>query len=184
MNVVHAADIPPLASCGVALVWCPYGQLQMLGRGGAESRMVELARAGVPIGIGSDIPRVTHVSSLGTLAIGGAAATGAPISGAEILRMRTLGAATSVGAQTTVGSIEIGKCADLVIRKAHASEHLGLDAALEFGAIAGPDSIAAVLVNGRTVVKDGELLTADAPATAARAHRSARALLARVMRSK
>jgi 5-methylthioadenosine/S-adenosylhomocysteine deaminase len=176
MNVVHQGDVPLLAAHGVRIVWCPYGQLQMLGRGKLEGRMVQLARAGVVVGIGSDIARATHVGALGTLAIGAAAATGLQTNGREVLRMRTLGAAGSVGADDAVGSIEVGKYADIVIRKPRASEHLAHDHALEFGAIAGSDSIAAVIVNGRTAVADGAVTNADEDAIVQRAQSSARRL--------
>jgi cytosine/adenosine deaminase-related metal-dependent hydrolase len=182
MNVVHRDDVGLLASHGVRVVWCPYGQLQMVGRGGAEGRMAELFRAGVPIGIGSDIARATHVGALGTLAAVSAAATAVPLSGREILRMRTLGSAATVGADESVGSLEVGKCADIVVRKANASEQLGLDHSLEAGVIAGPDSVSTVIVDGRVVVKDGEVLTADEAAASARARDSARRLLSRISR--
>lgn len=180
MNVVHASEVDLLASHGVRVVWCPYGQLQMIGRGGAEGRMGELWRAGVGVGIGSDIARATHVGALGSLALAASAATGLALTGSEILQIRTLGSAASVGAEAVVGSIEAGKYADLVIRKPRASEHLGLDPALELGVIAGADSIAAVIVNGRTVVENGELLTADEAAITTRAQSSAQNLLRRI----
>ena len=80
------------------------------------------------------------------------------------------------GADDKVGSIEVGKYADIVIRKPRASEHLALDHSLEFGAIAGSDSIAAVIVNGRTVVENGVVKNADADAIVQRAQTSARRL--------
>lgn len=181
MNVVRPNDVALLSSRGVRVVWCPYGQLQMVGRSSAEGRMAQLSRAGVSIGIGSDIARATHVGSLGTLAVGAAAATGVPLSGREILRMRTLGSAATIGAEASVGSIEAGKCADIVLRKPEASEHLGLDPALEFGVIAGADSVATVIVDGRVVFERGELLSADEPGIVSRARESARSLLSRVM---
>jgi 5-methylthioadenosine/S-adenosylhomocysteine deaminase len=85
-----------------------------------------------------------------------------------------------VGADSYVGSIEPGKRADLVVRKAGAPEHLGNDHALEMGVIAGPDTIAAVIVDGRIVVQRGELQTGDEAAIIARAHESARRLWKRV----
>jgi 5-methylthioadenosine/S-adenosylhomocysteine deaminase len=181
MNILRGSDVHLLASHGVRVVWCPYGQLQMIGRGGAECRMTELARAGGAVGIGSDIPRITHVDALGTLAIGNAAAAGGPLSGREILRMRTVGSAATVGAEAMVGSIEVGKQADLVIRKAGASEQLGLDPALEAGVIAGADSVRSVIVGGQLIVEDGELLTADGSAIVTRARESARRLLSSVI---
>jgi 5-methylthioadenosine/S-adenosylhomocysteine deaminase len=180
MNVVRPEEVPLLAAHGVRIVWCPYGQLQMIGRGGVKGRMPELWRAGVSVGIGSDIARVTHVGALGTLAIACAAASGSAASGREILRARTLGSAATVGAERDVGSIEAGKRADIVVRKVRTSEHLAHDPALELGVIAGPDSIAAVIVNGRVVVKADELLTGDEPSIVSRAQDSARRLWQRV----
>jgi 5-methylthioadenosine/S-adenosylhomocysteine deaminase len=176
MNVVRQPEIALLAERGVRLVWCPYGQLQMIGRSGAEPRMPELWRAGVSVGIGSDIARATHVAALGTMASACAVASGFAASGTEILRARTMGSAASVGAETEVGSIEVGKRADVVVRHANSAEHLALDHALEAGVIAGPNSIAAVLVDGNLVVERGELLTGDAASIIARAQESVRRL--------
>lgn len=181
MNVVHPGDVPLLSSHGVRVVWCPYGQLQMVGRANAEGRMAALSRAGVAVGIGTDIARATHVAALGTVAAVAAAATGAPLSGSEILRMRTLSSAATVGAELSVGSIEVGKRADIVVRKPQASEHLGLDPALEFGVIAGADSVATVVVDGRVVFEDGHAVAADESAIVARARDSVKSLLSRVM---
>jgi cytosine/adenosine deaminase-related metal-dependent hydrolase len=181
MNVVHPSDVALLSSHGVRVVWCPYGQLQMVGRSSAEGRMAELFRAGVAVGIGSDIARATHVHALGTVAAVAAAATGNPLSGREILRMRTVGSAATIGAESSVGSIEVGKCADIVVRKPQASESIGLDPALELGVLSGADSVATVIVDGRIVYEGGHVLTADEGAIVANARGSARSLLSRVL---
>ncbi|MBZ9994069.1 amidohydrolase family protein [Mesorhizobium sp. BH1-1-4] len=180
MNAVHPGDVRLLAAHGVGVVWCPYGQLQMLGRGGAEGRMVELHRAGVAVGIASDIPRVVHFSALGTLAAVTAAATGLAATGREILRMRTVGSAATVGAASELGSLEIGKRADFVVRRPDVSENLGRDPALEFAVIADASTIDSVFVDGKCVVKHGEVLKDDTPAVVARAHQSVRSLAARL----
>lgn len=140
MNAVHSGDVEILAAHEVGIVWCPYGQLQMLGRGGAEGRMVELHRAGVKVGIASDIPRVVHFNGLGSLAAVTAAATGLAASGREILRMRTIGSAATVGAASELGSLEEGKRADFVVRRPDVSENLGRDHALEFAVLADANS--------------------------------------------
>ncbi|RWA75244.1 MAG: hypothetical protein EOQ28_09060 [Mesorhizobium sp.] len=180
MNAVHPDDVQILAAHRVGVVWCPYGHLQMLGRGGAEGRMVELHRAGVKVGIASDIPRVVHFSALGSLAAVTAAATGLAASGREILRMRTLGSAATVGAASELGSLEVGKRADFVVRRPDVSENLGRDPALEFAVIAEASSIDYVFVDGKCVVKHGEVLRADAPAVIALAHQSVRGLAERL----
>ncbi|RWI16548.1 amidohydrolase family protein [Mesorhizobium sp.] len=180
MNVVHPGDVQIISTHNVGVVWCPYGQLQMLGRGGAEGRMVELHRAGTKVGVASDIPRVVHFSALGTLAAVTSAATGLAASGREILRMRTLGAAATVGAASELGSLEEGKRADFVVRRPDVSENLGLDPALEFAVIADANSIDCVFVDGKRVVEHGQILKGDASAAVARAHQSVRGLAARL----
>jgi 5-methylthioadenosine/S-adenosylhomocysteine deaminase len=180
MNAIRPSDVQILAGNRVGVVWCPYGQLQMLGGAGTEGRMVELHRAGGKVGIASDIPRAVHFSGLGTLATVSAAATGLAAWGSEILRMRTFGAAATVGADRQVGNLEVGKRADIVLRKPDASENLKLDPATEFGVIAGPDSISAVFVDGQLVVEKGEVKTCDEKAIVTRAHCSVRGLATRL----
>lgn len=180
MNAVHPGDVQIISAHGVGVVWCPYGQLQMLGRGGAEARMVELHRAGAKVGIGSDIPRAVHFSGLGTLATVTASATGLAASGSEILRMRTLGSAATVGAASELGSLEVGKRADFVVRRPDVSENLGRDPALEFAVIADASTVDSVFVDGKCVVQDGEVLKADPIAVVALARQSVRGLAARL----
>src|SRR6185295_2995039 len=99
------------------IVWCPYGQLRMIGAGAAEPRMLALARSGCPVGLATDIPRTVNFDALGTLAVANAAACGTlPLPG-EILRMRTAGAAATVGAHD-VGRLAPGQRADIVVRSA------------------------------------------------------------------
>jgi cytosine/adenosine deaminase-related metal-dependent hydrolase len=179
MNVVRADEVALLAARGVRVVWCPYGQLQMIGRE-AEPRMAALDRAGVAIGIGSDIPRAVRFDGLGTLALAAASAAGEPIAPAALWRLRTRGAAASVGADRDVGSLEPGKRADIVIRAPHGAESFGFDAALELAVLAGRDSVRMVLVNGRIVMQDGAVLRVDEAAVTARAHASSRAIAQRI----
>ncbi len=179
MNVVRAEDVALLATQGVRVVWCPYGQLQMIGRG-AEPRMTALDRAGVAVGIGSDIPRAVRFDGLGTLALAAAAAAGEPIAPAALWRLRTIGAAASVGAERAVGSLEPGKRADIVIRAPGCAEAFGFDHALELAALAGRGSVRTVLVNGRIVMQDDAVLRVDEAAVTARAHASARAIAGRI----
>jgi cytosine/adenosine deaminase-related metal-dependent hydrolase len=180
MNVVRPDEVALLAARGVRLVWCPWGQLQMIGRGGAEPRMAALDRAGVAIGLGSDIPRAVRFDALGTLALAAAAAAGDPIAPAALWRLRTSGAASSVGAEHEIGTLAPGKRADVVIRAPGGAESFGFDAGLELAALAGRDSVRMVLVNGRIVIQDGHVLRVDEAAVIARAHASARAIAERI----
>lgn len=79
----------------------------------------------------------------------------------DVLEMATLGGARAVGLQDTIGSLEVGKAADLVVlRRAPALVPLN-DVVRQL--VFGParDAIAQVVVGGRTVVDDGHLATID-----------------------
>lgn len=180
MNVVHAEDVEPLRASDTRLVWCPYSQLRAIGGGMAEPRMPQLVRAGLSVGLATDIPRTVSFDALGGLATGNAAACGASLHSAEVLRLRTIGAAATVGAAEDVGSIEVGKRADIVVRAPSASEALGVDPAWEIAVLGVTEPPALTLINGVPVVRNGALLTSD-PAEAVRsARRSAEGILKRI----
>ena len=180
MNVVHKGDVELLAQGKTGIVWCPYSQLRMLGTAGAEPRSVELARAGAAVALATDIPRTVNFDAIGTLATGAAVASGTPAQPREILRMRTIAAAATVGADGELGSIEVGKRADLVVRAPTASEALGLDPLWESAILGCGTAPALVLINGRVVLRDGVPLSVDPGAVAAQARRSVRGLLQRI----
>ncbi|WP_163266179.1 amidohydrolase family protein [Chelativorans alearense] len=181
MNLVRENEIGLLADHGIRVVWCPYGQLQMLGRRGTQSRMAALARSGIPVGIASDIPRACDFDGLGTLAICASAAVADSIHPNQVLRMRTIGAAATIGAEGEVGSLEVGKRADFVVRQPQESVNFGFDMPLELAVIGGRHTIRSVFVAGRKTVNAGRVVTGlDEAAVVAWAHRSARAIASRI----
>ena len=179
MNVLRPDDIAILARRGAALVWCPYGQL-MMAPDGVEGRMPDAFRQGIDVGIASDIARVCNFDDLGTLATVASQVIGRPVASHEVFRMRTLGAAATIGAAADIGSLEPGKRADIVIRRPSPSEDLGLDRAHEVAVLGRRTSVDTVLVGGRTVVSDGRVVTVDEDRVIAAAHRSARVLASRI----
>lgn len=180
MNLLSDSEIGLLAERAARLVWCPGGQLAMIGKGGARGRMATAHRAGIQVGIASDIPRGFNFDGLGTLAFLTGKASGDPVEARDVFLMRTLGAAASIGAEAELGSLEAGKTADFVIRRPQSAEALGFDPYLEQAVAAGRDTIDRVYVAGRCVLKDGMPTRADAPEIVARAHQSARAIATRI----
>jgi len=179
LNVVHDQDIDRLAAASVKLVWCPAGQLQMIGKGGAAPRTGPLHRAGISIGLASDIPRNASFTAMGALASAALAAQGSALSAQDILRMRTVEAAASVGASAEVGSLQAGNLADVVVRRPSSPSNLGLDPHHELAILGGGD-VAHVVVGGRVVLADGHLIHAN-PGTALQiARASVRGLASRL----
>jgi cytosine/adenosine deaminase-related metal-dependent hydrolase len=171
MNRLSKGDADLLASAGAACVWCPYGQLRVLSHPEAEPRMTELVRSRVPMGLGSDIARVINLDGLGSLAVAASTVTGNPVTAAEVLHMRTVGAATSIGA-TDVGALQAGYRADLVVRYPSATQDLGVDACVEAALLACRGTVRAVVVDGEVVVDDGVPTWLDAEQAVADARAS------------
>lgn len=179
MTVIHRNDVALLGDTGTGIVWCPFQQMRAMGNGRAEPRMVELARAGAAVAVATDIPRNLNFDALGSLAVCNAAALGVPVNADELLRMRTIGAAKSVGAGDFVGSLEIGKRADLVVREPASSEALGLDPYAETAVVGITRPPALTVINGKIVLRHGQPLGIDAEAAALLARASVKGLLTR-----
>jgi 5-methylthioadenosine/S-adenosylhomocysteine deaminase len=82
----------------------------------------------------------------------------------KVFEMATLGGARALGIESHIGSLEIGKLADVVIlwpRRARNSPAAGGDPISELVYSRSAADVRTVLVGGRTVVCDGVLSTAD-----------------------
>jgi cytosine/adenosine deaminase-related metal-dependent hydrolase len=94
----------------------------------------------------------------------------------QALRLGTYGGAQVLGREAEIGSLEPGKLADLVLWRVDGLGHSSIAdpvAALVLGA-AAPVTLS--LVNGRAVVEDGRLATADEELIARDARSQARRL--------
>jgi hypothetical protein len=95
--------------------------------------------------------------------------------------MQTLEGARAAGLGQLIGSLEIGKRADIVIRSAEAAEMApGVDPAHQLIAIGHGATADTVLVNGRVVLKSGRSTMLDECAVASDAHQSAKRVAQRL----
>lgn len=180
MNVIHPDDISTLASTGTRIIWCPFAQLRAVGAGAAEPRMLELHHRGVAVALATDIPRTLNFDALGSVAAAGLAATGRAACGTDILRMRTIDAARSIGAEFELGSLEIGKRADIVVRSPASGEMLGIDLAWETAVLGLSASPSLVLTNGVAALRSGVPTRIDVAQATHKAHLSIRRLIDRL----
>ncbi len=179
MNVVRPDDVALFAEAGVGIVWCPFGQLHMVGEGGAEPRMAALHRAGVPVGLGIDIPWVINADQLGGMAIAASSVSGETVTPAETLRALTIGGAAAVGAARETGSLEVGKQADFVVRYPNLAGDYRFDDALEGVIHGGRELVRSVYVAGELVFNAGEPVRLDRGRAVENARRSAHGIAAR-----
>jgi 5-methylthioadenosine/S-adenosylhomocysteine deaminase len=128
-----------------------------------------MLRAGIPVGLASDGPASnnTHnmVQSLKLAALLHKVVTRNPtiITGEDVLEMATIGGARALGLESEIGSIEVGKRADLFVADLEASPFAAPVhhpvSALVYSA--SGSEVETVIVDGRVVLDNGRLSTVD-----------------------
>jgi cytosine/adenosine deaminase-related metal-dependent hydrolase len=162
---VHLDDhgIERYAATGTGVAHCPSSNARL---GAGVARVRRLRDAGVPVGLGVDgaasneaaalIEEVRH-AALFARAVGGPRA----LSVREALEMATMGGARVLGWEDRIGSLEVGKQADVALWRLDTLAHADIEdpvAALVLGA-APPLEL--LLVQGKAVVERGRLTRVD-----------------------
>src|SRR5881409_4438146 len=177
---VDQHEMARLARQGTNVVHCPSSNL-MLGSGVA--RVPELLEAGCNVAIGADgAPCNNRLDVFAEMRL--AALIQKPRLGpdalpaARVLELATLGGARALGLDAEIGSIEPGKKADLVVLDLTGPhvvpEEADVVSRLVYGARAS--DVRHVIVDGRIVVRDGELKTGKVSEIRAEANRHSRLL--------
>lgn len=152
----------------------------------------KLLKAGVAVGIGTDGEKENNnldmfddmkcTSLLGKLSNLDASALDAW----EVLRMATIDGARSIGLQGEIGSIEVGKKADIIAVRADTPRMTPLIGEGEFLNLhhnlvhsARGSDVVMTMVDGKIIVDGGELLTADMPGLIEQVHQVVPELFAR-----
>ncbi len=171
-HAVHLddGDLELVAGTGAAVAHCPASNLKLAS---GVARVPELLAAGVAVGIGTDGPAssndldVLGATRLAALLHKGAPATGAPDAAhlpAEVaLRAAALGGARALGIDAEVGSVEVGKLADLVavdLDRPHVQPVYDVASSVLYAA--GRGDVTDVWSAGRRVVADGTPTSPDA----------------------
>lgn len=164
-------DLARLAAAQAGIGHCPTSNAKLANR---IARVVELRSAGARVGLGTDSNMTNNnldmFEEMRMAALVQKQATGDPtvLASAEVLRMATLGSAVALGLDGAVGSLEVGKSADLAVvdlRGAHAHPlvHLGRGNVVEqlVWACAAAD-VRHTVVAGQVLMEDRHLLTLDA----------------------
>ncbi len=175
------AAIARLAATRTGVAHCPSSNAR-LGAGICRSRA--LRDAGVPVGLGVDGPASNEASSLleearhallFARAVGGPAA----LTSRDALEMATLGGAAVLGRSGEIGSLEVGKLADVALWRLDTLAHDGVADPAAALVLGPPPPLEFLLVNGRPVVERDRLMTVDEDAAARAAARAAATLHSR-----
>ena len=175
-------DIARLAATGTSVAHCPCSNGR-LGAGICRTR--DLLDAGVGVGLGVDGAASNESSSLleeARVALLLARARGGPtaLSVRESLRLATIGGARVLGWDADLGSIEVGKLADLALWRLDTLPHAGVVDPVAGLVLGSQPPLELLLVGGDQVVERGRLVTADEDALARGAERASRRIRATV----
>ncbi len=92
----------------------------------------------------------------------------------EVLKTVTLGAATALGLEDKIGSIQEGKLADLIILNLHSKAHTAAIHSLPATIVYGAKStdVETVIINGRIIMDCGEITGIDEKSVIQKAHKA------------
>ncbi|MFD7701309.1 8-oxoguanine deaminase [Streptomyces caelestis] len=161
---MNDSDIAAFARTGTGVAHCPSSNARLAA---GIARVPDLLAAGVPVGLGVDGTASNESGELHTELRNALLVSRlgphreAALDARQALRLGTYGGARVLGRAGEIGSLEPGKLADLVLWRMDTLAHASIAdpvAALVLGAAA---PVTASFVNGRQIVENGRLLTAD-----------------------
>ena len=162
---LRMAEIRRMSRLGTRVVHCPSANLKLAS---GIAPLTEMLREGLVVGLGADgAPcnnRMDPWTEMRQAALLSKAKRGdaASLPAKQALRLATHGGATALGIQDEVGSLEIGKKADLIVvstQGLHQQPALHPHSVLVYSSTA--TDVRHVLVDGQWLVRDGELTTLD-----------------------
>jgi cytosine/adenosine deaminase-related metal-dependent hydrolase len=162
---VHLDDaaIGRLAATGTGVAHCPSSNARL---GAGICRTADLLAAGVPVGLGVDGAASNEESSLiGEVrqAVLMARAAGGPsaLSVRRSLEVGTLGGARLLGRAGEIGSLEVGKLADVALWRVDGPAHAGIADPVAALVLGVRPPLELLLVNGAVVVERDVVQTVD-----------------------
>ncbi|MGH3445605.1 MAG: 8-oxoguanine deaminase [Nocardioidaceae bacterium] len=172
------ATIARLGETGTGVAHCPSSNARL---GAGIASVAAMLGAGVPVGLGVDGPASNEQSSLAAelhAAVLMARARSGPraLTARQALALGTIGGARCLGREDDLGSLEAGKLADVALWRLDGPAHAGILDPVAALVLGERPPLALLLVDGRPVVEDDVLLSADEHALTAAATTAAERL--------
>jgi 5-methylthioadenosine/S-adenosylhomocysteine deaminase len=182
-HCVHLSndEIRILKTTDTNVVHCPSSNLKL---GSGIAPVVQLLDEGVSVSLGADGAacnnRLDMFTEMRTAALLQKALHGPEVlEASNVLRMATLGGARALGLDSEIGSLEVGKRADVAVvdlSGLHTSPDADVVSSLVYAAEAS--DVQSVVIDGRLVMQNRELLTVDEGDVVAEANAQAEVLMA------
>ncbi len=162
MTQLDAGEITKLAECGVSVVHCPESNMKLAS---GICPTAQLLKAGVNVALGTDgaasnndlslFGEMRTASLLAKVSTGDASALPAW----QVLEMATINGAKALNLETELGSLEVGKAADMVAVDLSAIANRPVfDPISTLVYSCSAEQVSDVWINGNRLVKRGELV--------------------------
>ena len=189
VHMIHVdeREVDLLAESGTSVVHCPAAGIKRAYGAARHAKFPEMLSKGVPVSLGCDAANWSNSLDIGRMAylaclihreVRGVVPT---ISAETALEMATLHGAKALGLGDEIGSLEVGKRADIVIHTTKAPEvHPAHDLVNNLVYSSLSETVESVLVDGSWVLQEGELVNLDAAEEYERIDAAAKTLCDRV----
>jgi len=183
-HCVHLDDseMNTLAETMTNVVHCPSSNMKL---GSGIARVAEMLERGISVSLGADGAacnnRLDMFTEMRSAALLQKVINGPNVLNARrVLRMATIDGATAIGKAHEIGSLEIGKRADLAVvalDRLHSTPKSDVVSSLVYSA--QPGDVQTVLIDGEVVLSEGRLVTIDENETIAVANQEFKLLVER-----
>lgn len=180
---IHFDDsaVAALAASGAGVAHCPSSNARL---GAGICRLRDLRDAGVPVGLGVDGAASNEASSMieearHALLFARVRGGAESMSVRDVLQSATIGGARTLGWDDQIGSLEVGKQADLALWRLDTLPHAGVVDPVAALVLGSAPPLQLLLVAGRPVVSHDRLVAVDEGKLAADAVRQFHRLIAR-----
>ena len=154
-------ELQLLAKTGTGVCHCPVSNMKL---SSGIARIPEMLKMGIPVGLGVDGTDCGDANMLEQLRTGFLlhrlnSSAGAP-SGYDMLKIATMGSARLLGREKEIGSLEVGKCADLFLVDSNRLELVGgcADPMSMLCTVGLKGPVDYTVVNGRVAVREGHIV--------------------------
>jgi 5-methylthioadenosine/S-adenosylhomocysteine deaminase len=183
-HCVHLDDeeMATLARTRTNVAHCPSSNLKL---GSGIAPVTQMLERGISVSLGADGAacnnRLDMFTEMRTAALLQKALHGPEVlPAASALRMATIDGARALGLADEIGSLEVGKRADVIVvdlNRPHSSPANDIVSALVYSA--QPADVRATIIDGRIMMREGKLTTLNEASVITEANREAGALAAR-----
>lgn len=164
-HCVHLSprEVARFGQTGTGVAHCPSSNARL---GAGIAPVAALARAGAPVGLGVDGVASNEAGELGpeirqAMLFARLAGGPAALSARQALELGTINGARCLGRADELGSLEVGKRADVALWRLDGVDHAGIEDPVAALVLGPPRPVELLMVAGRVVVAGGRLQTAD-----------------------